>query len=151
MTAGCDISSEIALRWTSRNLSDDKSILVQVMAWCRQATSHYLNQCWPRSLPSYGVTKPQWVKGYIVRKPFLQMYAICVFCCRCKINRLEYNVPGLWDLTSIVEKGKWMSFYTLAWHRGHDGIFYHDCQFEHSNMATIHQATNYLTTGGPFY
>ena len=26
-------------------LADDKSILVQVMAWCRQATSHYLSQC----------------------------------------------------------------------------------------------------------
>ena len=34
------------------------------MAWCRQATSHYLNQCWPRSLPPYGVTRPQWVKGF---------------------------------------------------------------------------------------
>ena len=56
-----DISSEIALRWTSLDLSDDKSTLVQVMAWCRQATSHYLNQCWPRSLPC-GVTRPQWVK-----------------------------------------------------------------------------------------
>ena len=31
------------------------------MAWCRQATSHYLNQCWPRSLPPYGVIRPQWV------------------------------------------------------------------------------------------
>ena len=29
------------------NLTDDKSALVQVMAWCRQATSHYLSQCWP--------------------------------------------------------------------------------------------------------
>ena len=26
------------------------STLVQVMAWCRQATSHYLSQCWPKSL-----------------------------------------------------------------------------------------------------
>ena len=42
--------------------TDDKSTLVQVMAWCRQAPSHYLNQCWPRSLSSYGVTRPQWVK-----------------------------------------------------------------------------------------
>ena len=25
-------------------------------------SSHYLNQCWPRSLPPYGVTGPQWVK-----------------------------------------------------------------------------------------
>ena len=31
------------------------------MGWCRQATSHYLNQCWPRSLPPYVVTRPQWV------------------------------------------------------------------------------------------
>ena len=31
------------------------------MAWCRQATSHCLNQCWPRSSTPYGVTRPQWV------------------------------------------------------------------------------------------
>ena len=61
MTDGHDISSEIALRWTSLDLNDDKSTLVQVMAWCHQATSHYLNQYWPRSLPLYGITKPQWV------------------------------------------------------------------------------------------
>ena len=28
---------------------DSKSALVQVVAWCSQVTSHYLNQCWPRS------------------------------------------------------------------------------------------------------
>ena len=43
-------------------LNDNQSTLVQVMAWCRQATSHYLSQCWPRSLSPYGVTRPQWVK-----------------------------------------------------------------------------------------
>ena len=32
----------------------DKSTLVQVMAWCHQATSHYLSQCWPRSMASPG-------------------------------------------------------------------------------------------------
>ena len=57
---GCDISNEIALRWTSLDLSDDKSTLVQVMAWCRKATSDYVNQCWPRSMPSYGVTTSFW-------------------------------------------------------------------------------------------
>ena len=45
----------------SMDLSDDKLTLVQVMAWCRQATSHYCSQCWPRSLSPYGVTGPQWV------------------------------------------------------------------------------------------
>ena len=43
------------------NATDDKSTLAQVMAWCRQAPSHYLSQCWPRSLSPYGVTRPQWV------------------------------------------------------------------------------------------
>ena len=33
------------------------------MAWCRQATSHYLSQSWPRNLLPYGVTRGQWVKS----------------------------------------------------------------------------------------
>ena len=50
-----------ALRWMPWDLTDDKSTLVQVMAWCRQATSHYLSQCWHRSVSPYGVTRPEWV------------------------------------------------------------------------------------------
>ena len=40
-----------------------------LIAWCRQATSHYLSQCWPRSLSSYGVTRPQWVniRSFVLR------------------------------------------------------------------------------------
>ena len=30
--------------------TDDKSTFVLVMAWCHQATTHYLSQCWPRSM-----------------------------------------------------------------------------------------------------
>ena len=37
-------------------LSEDKSTLVQVMAWC-----HYLSQFWPRPPSPYGVTRAQWV------------------------------------------------------------------------------------------
>ena len=50
---GLGISPEITPRWMSQELN--KSTLVQVMAWCRQATSHYLSQCWPRSMFPYGV------------------------------------------------------------------------------------------------
>ena len=35
-------SHDNALQWMPQDLTDDKSTLVQVMAWCRQATSHYL-------------------------------------------------------------------------------------------------------------
>ena len=55
---GWGISCEIALIWMSLDIIDDQSTLVQVMVWCRQATSQY----WPRSLSPYGVTRPQWVK-----------------------------------------------------------------------------------------
>ena len=45
VTDGRGVSCEIALMWMSVHLVDDNSALVQVMAWCRQATSHYLSQC----------------------------------------------------------------------------------------------------------
>ena len=65
---GWGISCEIALIWMSLDFTDDQSTLGQVMAWCCQATSHYLSQCWPRSLSPYGVTRPQWVKSYLQRQ-----------------------------------------------------------------------------------
>ena len=55
-------STDNAINWMPQDFTDDKSTLVQVMAWCCQATSHYLSQCWPRSLSPYDVTRPQWVK-----------------------------------------------------------------------------------------
>ena len=55
------ISCETALLWMSLDFTDEQSTLVRVMACCRQATSHYLSQCWPRSMSPNGVTRPQWV------------------------------------------------------------------------------------------
>ena len=52
---GWGISCEIAQIWMSLDFTDDQWTLVQVMAWCNQTTSHYLRQCWPRSLSPYGV------------------------------------------------------------------------------------------------
>ena len=46
------------------DLTDNKSALVQVMARCRQATSHNLSQCWPRFMMPYGVTRQQWVNSW---------------------------------------------------------------------------------------
>ena len=44
---------EITFRWMPHNLTNEKSVLAQVMAWC-----HYLNQYWPRSMLSCGITRP---------------------------------------------------------------------------------------------
>ena len=40
-------------------LSMKKSTLVQVMACCHYAKSHYLSQCWHRSVSPYSITRPQ--------------------------------------------------------------------------------------------
>ena len=44
------ISYEIALKEIATEPLDEMSTLVQVMAWCRQAASHYSYQCWLWSL-----------------------------------------------------------------------------------------------------
>ena len=54
------IFCEIPIRWI-QHLTGHYSTMVQAMAWCRQATGHYMSQCWPKSLAPYGVTMPQWV------------------------------------------------------------------------------------------
>ena len=56
-------SNDNAPRWMPWDLMDNKSTLFQVMAWCRQATSHYLSQCWPSSMSPYGITRPQRVNS----------------------------------------------------------------------------------------
>ena len=49
----------------------DMSTLVQIVALCHQAPSHYLNQCWPWSLYPYDSTRPQWVKYSFSLKYFI--------------------------------------------------------------------------------
>ena len=65
--------------WMSLDLTGDKSILIQVMAWCRQATSHYLSQCWPSSRASYGGTRPQWVKQLLFAVQYDQVESIIFY------------------------------------------------------------------------
>ena len=77
-------SKDNALRWMPRDFTDNKSTLVQVMAWCRQAASHNLSQCWPSFMSPNGVTRPQWVEGPYFYRTHGRM---------CEINwvTLEYN------------------------------------------------------------
>ena len=50
---------EIVLRWMPQNLFGDKSISLQIMAWCwQQGKNPFI---FTRSVPPYGVNGPQWV------------------------------------------------------------------------------------------
>ena len=55
---GWGISCKIAHRWMSLTITREKSTLVQLMAWCLQAPSHNLSQCWPTSMSPYGIIRP---------------------------------------------------------------------------------------------
>ena len=76
------------------NAIDGKSTLVQVMAWCLTAPSHYMNQCWPRS---YGVTRPQWVNPHNILN-FLEetQKRIYIFCCFMSL-KCHWNSTGSWN------------------------------------------------------
>ena len=63
MIDGSCISGEITIGRMSLVFTTNTPTLVKEMSWCRQATSHYLGQCWPRSMSTYGVTRPQWIGG----------------------------------------------------------------------------------------
>ena len=59
-------SNAIGPYWWWVNIASGNGLVLQ-------ATSHYLSQCWPRSLLTYGITRPQWVKGdyFIQRLSFI--------------------------------------------------------------------------------
>ena len=62
-------SCEIALRWMPENAFYVKSTVAQVMAWCHQATSHYLSLWWYRLVLLCVITKPQCVKTSLPQIP----------------------------------------------------------------------------------
>ena len=63
-TRRCDASWQIALKYHKAPLHWwYKSTPNYIMAWCFQVTTHYLNQCWSRSMCPHGVTRPKWVKS----------------------------------------------------------------------------------------
>ena len=62
-----DLTCAIALKWMSLNPPNEKSTLMQLMVWYHEVTSHYLSQCWPSSVSSYGVTRPQSVNVYSMK------------------------------------------------------------------------------------
>ena len=119
---------------SQKNVSgpDNKSTLVQVTAWCRQATSRYLNQCWLKSMSSYDATivhselrcddKSQHAVPYIARnimektEYFLEKHSHCL------LNRLlkrrskklsKLRVTDLCERNSQW-RGKWFHFMTSS-------------------------------------
>ena len=84
---------EIALMGLLQNVANEKSILVQVMAWCRQAPSHYLRQSWLRSMSPYNVTRPQLVN----------LSNVTEFMSISRNNRQKFRVPNISNCFIIID------------------------------------------------
>ena len=82
---GWCLCCEITHRWIALDLTDDKTTLVQVMAWCHQETSHYLSRCWPSFMSWYGVIRPQWVRLYV-----LQWSLTVILMLLCQTQPIQY-------------------------------------------------------------
>ena len=88
------------LRRLPQNPIYDKSKLVQAMAWCHQTASHYLSQCWPRSMSPYGITGPHWVNSY--------WYNSCIQSELC-VKTPEWDEPQTYHLGSGRLPTNWTS------------------------------------------
>ena len=102
---GWGISCEIALILMSLDFTEDQSTLLQVMSWCRQATSHYLNQCWPRSLSPDNTTRA-WrkTKHHMNTDNQWKMYTVdCTHLPpKCFRHHSNYNI-----VTKLMQKRTW--------------------------------------------
>ena len=145
-----EVSYEIALTWMPLDLTGDKSTLVQVMAWCRhrrnqaitwtnvdlssvrrQATSHYLSQCWLRSMWPNGVT--QWVNAHVYdtrngkkRIPCYMKYLMVTIPCVCRKYIFVGNFRKVTMQSNKLQKLKWFYSYLYLMYSQHSfEIFYH--------------------------
>ena len=97
MIDGWGISCGIVLRWKPLDRTDAKWTLVQVMAWCHQATNHYLSQCWLSSFSPYGVTMPQWINTLMPRQNGLHFPVNLL---EWKLLNFKYNFTEICSLKS---------------------------------------------------
>ena len=119
---GWRVLCKIVLKWMPMDLTDGKSTLVQVMAWCRQATSHYLSQCWPRSVSPYGIIRPQWVNTDLITWSWMLSSDNTIYLTQPLMsnNWLDDNHKFTWPICESIRKLngqsiKVMSHYVLAW------------------------------------
>ena len=82
-----------SIRWIRREFAYENAL--RWMLWkpfmiyqqwdrCREAVSHYLSQCWPRSILSYTVAGPQWINSNGWKTPSITNCAKYII----RINRL---------------------------------------------------------------
>ena len=141
-------SCEIAFMILSQDPNLDYSTSVQVMAWCRQATSHYLHQCWPTSMSPYGVIRPQWVDTALDRIAWYktlrheQMAAVLQTILWIAFSWIKIIVFLLNShLTVFFEVQSTMLSQVMAWGRAGGKPYSKTMMTQFTDSYTLHQAS----------
>ena len=113
---GWDISCIFALRWLSLDLTNDMLTLVQVMAWCRQATSHYLSRYWPSSVSPHSISRPQWINGNfllaLMTNSTIKSLALLIWTYFTNFNSKRHPSSHLWAHISPIPASHDVSVWT---------------------------------------
>ena len=145
-----------------QDLTDENSALVQVMAWCHQATSHYLTHCCSRPMTAYGVSRPPWVNPFSNELsdniPWYSNAECCWDSCSKKITKCGYYIAnitasdglnsqyhGYWwpgdaeaSTAVVLTKFSWNRWATVQ-----EGFFFYQCQCASNYWASkCHIITN---------
>ena len=81
MIHGWGSSCRNTIRSILLKFTDYMSTLAQERARCHQATSHYLSQCWPRSMSPFGITGPQQGRTSQHNRVHISSHALYLFHC----------------------------------------------------------------------
>ena len=131
VTDGWDISCEILLGQLSLDLTDNKSTLFSVMAWCCQVTSHYPNQCRKRSLMLYDIARLQWINFLIMQMSLMS---------DCYLHTQSHSHPFLCGSGNILSKNIFILPLTMTY------VLIH-CGMSGSNSTLSSQSYQMNTSG----
>ena len=101
-----------------------RSTLVKVMAWCRQAISNYLSQCWSRSVSPYGHSE---LTTCIIWLPMASQAMIWIANTYICFPSNQFSILRvMWSSVSEASK-KWHE-YSVKWN---DSLHSQNCQYWH--------------------
>ena len=158
------ILSAVAFMWMAQYPPSDKSTLVQVVAWCHQVASRYLNLHCPRSIMPYGITKPLRVNQSIITIAWNSLKSVIIMACCLFSNKpiselmlisCQLDPP---DLNALKFKPKYKSFlsvtkylhqkvalkWIIQWKSQRSGISFH------TTRPTVTWCFH-MVSWGPFY
>ena len=126
------VNCKIALRWMLQNHNDEKPKLVQVMACSRQATSHYMDQDWPRFMSPCGITRPNQVMKIAIAVSYFGTISF-------KMRPIVLDLIDTYFITARYKAFQQPNGVQIQWHaatRFHDELIWCPANDQYINVSS---------------